>query len=58
MIDIGLNPTKIPKFLDGPIAAADVVRWVHEQLTQTYANGKYLINFHVPIVRGGIIICS
>jgi hypothetical protein len=52
MIDWDLNPTKIPKFLNGPIATADVVRWVHKQVTQTYANGKYLADFHVPIVRG------
>jgi hypothetical protein len=52
MIDWDLNPRKIPKFLSGPIVAADVVTWVHKQLTQTYANGKYLVNFHVPIVKG------
>jgi hypothetical protein len=52
MIDSDLNLTKIPKFLNGPIVAADVVRWVQKQVTQTYANGRYLVNFHVPMVRG------
>ena len=31
---------------------AEVVRWVHIQRTQIYANGKYLVDFHVLIVKG------